>query len=119
MRAGRLGRDYRGGRCVGVSAMTAGQYGERTLRICDLWKRGCDAHQIAEIFGVQRPAVYKALRRGGLLPPYRHGERRKSPPRPELPQSEPNFTTRDPCPRCGIRRDLGCNHRPIERLASC
>lgn len=42
----------------------------RTRRMCDLFERKIPVATIATQFGVHPPAVYKALRRGGVLPVY-------------------------------------------------
>lgn len=74
---------------------------------------GAIVAQLAEAGGVQRPAIWRALRSGGLLPeklraPVRG---RKSP----TPAASETFqtaaaTSRDPCPRCEVRGDIGCRH---------
>jgi DNA-binding MarR family transcriptional regulator len=83
--------------------------------------------QLAAAEDVQRPAIWKRLRMGGVIPDYAprkdHGrgrpvgggrpgyterrrqsslEARSEPPRP--------IVDRDPCPRCGVRGDIGCGH---------
>jgi hypothetical protein len=109
---------------------------ERTSEMCALFSAGMKAKRIAELFGVQTPAVYKALRTGGVLPPYA----RRLPGGPGRPAGggEPGYTAnrlkrsadfiaereareplrpdvvpidRDPCFYCGARGDLGCKHR--------
>ena len=108
----------------------------RTARMCAAYKAGMPVREIANKFEVQNPAVWKALRRGGVLPPYQPSVRgrggrpkgggvsgytesrlkrsadsiaateAREPPRPDL---EP--VDRDPCFMCGIRADIGCKHR--------
>lgn len=94
-----------------------------TLRTCEIYTRsialGEDARdvveQLATWFNVKKPAIYKRLRQGGALPPYKHpggtgrnaaGIRRE---RKEIVLPPP-VPCRDPCPRCGVRRDIGCHH---------
>lgn len=99
--------------------------------MCEAYKRGEPVRVIAERFGVQNPAVYKALRRGGVLPPYqprKHGGKgrpvgggvkgyteqrlkrsadaiaRKEAKLPPLPTQQ--IVDRDPCFFCGARGDV-------------
>jgi len=107
----------------------------RCVRMCDAYRRGVPVKEIAADFGVQNPAVWKALRRGGVLPPYTPsttgtGGRPKGggipgytdtrlaksaahiarieASRPAIPDSR---VDRDPCFMCGVRGDIGCIHR--------
>lgn len=112
----------------------------RTRRICDLYReaieRGEDegsvVGELAAMHDILRPAIWKALRSGGVLPPYRtkreggdgrplgggvagFTERRATASagwkaRREASMPEPVF--RDPCPMCEVRADIGCRHRP-------
>lgn len=91
---------------------------------------------LASQFDVQRPAVRKALRSGGALPPW-NPKRTDGPGRPvgggeppdpaalerarvEKLQREQERLDRmrpapvEPCGRCGVRADVGCKHRPAE-----
>lgn len=43
----------------------------RTPEMCRMYRARVPVADIAAHFGVKRPAVYKALRRGGVLAPYR------------------------------------------------
>lgn len=75
--------------------------------------------QLAEAHGVQRPAIWRNLRSGGVIAPYKHRARRGP---VEIAQatkeaSVPDPVGRDPCPRCGVRGDIGCHHRKA-RLAA-
>ena len=109
---------------------------ERTREICRLYREGVKVPQIAARFGVLNPAIYKQLRAGGVLPPYRPslrggqgrpkgggtpgytaqrlarsagavaGREGRQPPPPGA------LVDRDPCSRCGTRGDLPCAHRP-------
>lgn len=92
--------------------MTAPGLSERTLRICKLYATGKhDIAALARQFGVQRPAIYKALRRGGVLPPYNRREFTPKPLRkPKVEPDESQYTQRDSCFYCGVRGDLGCAH---------
>lgn len=80
-----------------------------------MWRRRVPVCDIAAEFGVKRPAVYKALRSTGALPPY--GVSRSDPKAPPKPRSKRKpvidpalIVFRDPCPRCGVRGDIGCQH---------
>ncbi len=86
------------------------------LRVCRAYRRamqkGDDLSEfigrIAIREGVQRGAIWKRLRRGGLVPEYRLGvilHRRKKDIGPP-----PQRVERDPCFRCGVRADIGCRH---------
>lgn len=85
----------------------------RRAAMCALYGK-VPVREIARRFNVQSPAVFKALRAAGVLAPYR----RRGPgamvrgPRFEaigdVPESQ--YVSRDPCPRCGTRRDVGCAH---------
>ena len=66
---------------------------------------------LAEMRGVQRPAIWRNLRAGGVLPPYGVGRARGTKPRT---RTTPNYEDaprvhRDPCSRCGVRGDIGCS----------
>lgn len=111
----------------------------RTARMCKLYKAGVPVKEIAAEFGVQNPAVWKALRRGGVLPPYQPKTERGA-GRPvgggtagytakrleksaaaiaerEARESQKASSVvrvfdREPCPMCGTRKDFGCKHFP-------
>lgn len=101
--------------------------------VCDLYQKAEAAGedttpvigQLATMFGVQRPAIFKTLRRWGVLPPYGTAEPGKKGPRPKddkerrakmdayksrKVESLPPRVYRDPCWRCGTRADYGCHH---------
>lgn len=97
----------------------------RTERICELYKKAVSCGEdgsdvvgyLAAMEGVQRPAIYKRLRQGGLLPPYPSDQRPRR-YQPYIPRLErkvvhremPPRVYRDPCPRCGARGDVECGH---------
>lgn len=88
--------------------------------------------ELAAKHDVQRPAIWKSLRSGGVLAPYgskenggngrplgggcngystRRRERSIKTAEERRPEPSPEqFVDRDPCPRCGVRRDYGCSH---------
>lgn len=92
---------------------------QKRERICALFAAKVPVRAIAEQFGVQAPAIWRSLRRWGILPPYNRspgrGPARKR-PLPDVSGAEPNIADlpprveRDPCPRCGVRADVGCSH---------
>jgi IS30 family transposase len=86
----------------------------RTEQICLLHKAGLKAQEISERVGMTRQGVYKALRRGGVLPPYEGNpppRRSYKPRRDWIPQADlPPRLDRDPCVLCGVRGDIGCRH---------
>lgn len=69
----------------------------RADRMAAMFVKGAEPRDIAECFGVNPPAVWKALRRVGVLPEY---ERRKA-------------TARAPQPPSGERRRL------LDHFAEC
>jgi transposase len=89
--------------------MKAAEQEERRERIATMFRRGVAPMEIAQQYGVNAPAIYKVLRKTGDLPPYNHREARQrvSPVEPKVILSR---VDRDPCPRCGTRRDIGCVH---------
>jgi hypothetical protein len=95
---------------------------DATKRTCDEYSRqaamGGDPCEIVTalcvVHSVQRPAIWRRLRIGGVLPPYRarlvpRNARRSSLEIAREKDAGPRVD-RDPCPRCGVRRDYGCNH---------
>lgn len=75
--------------------------------------------RLAAASSVNRPAIFARLRHGGILPRCK-SERREHLPkvRRRVGQDEqrvlPPRTHRDPCPRCGVRADIGCSHAPCQ-----
>lgn len=90
----------------------ADRSGERGIAICAMWKRCNDVGVVADAFGVQRPAVWKALRKHNLMAPYKPSPKPRR-PRVLAKESYREFTPvdRDPCFRCGVRADIGCEHK--------
>lgn len=103
---------------------------EKVRRTCDIFERAVKAgadrsaivRELAIVEGVQRPAIWRRLRSGGVLPPYSPSGHSKSYLDKNLQcrkaaeqrmaarlalESAPRVD-RDPCPRCGVRRDVGC-----------
>lgn len=104
---------------------------QQTRSICAHYKaqRGSGDDQsvvianLAEMFGVLRPAIRRHLRLGGIdlsdnarnlgqadgkqddVPPSREAVRAF-----DRPSSIP--ASSEPCPRCGVRADVGCKHQP-------
>jgi len=96
-----------------------------TRETCELYEAAIAAGEaqesvigyLATKYDVQRPAIWKRLRAGGLIPEYgchvdgkpvgrtAAGIRRAEPVIPLAPPVD-----RDPCPRCGTRHDIGCRH---------
>lgn len=88
--------------------------------------------ELAALYDVQRPAIWKRLRDGGVIAPYaprqdggkgrpRGGgepgytvrRRERSIAVAQSRRTEPvadQFVSRDACPRCGVRADFGCKH---------
>ena len=71
---------------------------------------------IAAQEGVERPAIWRRLRAGGVLKAYQPGKplgpRQKRPKREEAGAAHNDMPRvyRDPCPRCGARGDYNCGH---------
>lgn len=108
--------------------------------ICEFFRRriregerpGTAVAELAARHDVQRPAIWKSLRKGGVIAPYaprqnggrgrpRGGgepgyseqRREKSMAYREAIRIEPRadqYVDRDPCERCGVRHDIGCKH---------
>ena len=114
-----------------------------TLADCQMYRKAVAAGEhpssivgeLAAMHGVQRPAIWRRLRSGGVLPPYvarvQNGRGRP------VGAGEPGYTNnrrkkavevaaqraaademlhfvdRDPCFLCGVRADLGCAHRRV------
>lgn len=99
-----------------AGCMTHRSNPERTAAIADAYlaaiRRGHERKDVigwvANSFGVGRQAIYKQLRHGGTLPPYKSGWRARGTVPPV--RQEPMRVDRDPCPRCGVRADIGCRH---------
>jgi DNA-binding MarR family transcriptional regulator len=111
---------------------------EETRKICERFRDALAAGktsneavgELAALNDVQRPAIWKRLRAGGVIAPYAqqqsggkgrpigggeygYTERRRGRSLAEAARHEPRqdqFVDRDPCPRCGVRGDLGCRH---------
>jgi hypothetical protein len=92
-----------------------------TARCCEIYLTAVAAGedttavvgQLATWFDVQRPAIWKRLRRGGAVPAYKTLQvRQKRRTKSEVFQAraEAPRVDRDPCPRCGVRGDLPCKH---------
>jgi hypothetical protein len=96
---------------------------QRRERVCKMFADKVPVKDIAEVFGVQPPAIWRALRRYGILPPYQRRTDGGRGPRPKRRMDDisgaasniddfdlPPRVERDPCPRCGVRADIGCQH---------
>lgn len=86
---------------------------DRDAEIARQFQYGLSPSELATLFGVQPPAICKALRRQGI----RIAPARGPNPKPRRTQAEiraatvPAVVDREPCPSCGIRADIGCRHR--------
>lgn len=99
--------------------------GERALAIAADYGRKMPIGMIAEKYDIQRPAVWKALRRAGVLAPYQPRDGAAAKPKPSPPQPIRKMSpddiarrvvSRDPCRRCGVRGDIGCIHQPLTEV---
>ena len=88
--------------------------------------KGWPVVQIAAHFEVQKPAIWNAFRRERYFTPAMKEGRKRSVRanfggnnggRPRVYDSPPRYTeprivpdNREPCPRCGIRGEIGCKH---------
>lgn len=114
----------------------------RTLDMCAQYERRMAAGEdrakiiadLAAQHDVQRPAIWKVLRAGGAVSPYKRrkagGQGRpvgggtpgwteernkravKAASRAEQVVEAARKATAEPCGRCGTRADLGCRHQP-------
>lgn len=126
----------RGGKRPGAGSVIS----EETKAICQAYEAlvasgGDVAAFVGEwsaALGIQRPAVWKRLRNGGAIAAYQ--PRREGGKGRPLGGGVPGYTAqrnekalaaaeardatakkaprvhRDPCPRCGVRSDIGCEH---------
>lgn len=63
--------------------------------------------------------ILKRLRKGGVLSPYRASYSLRGLRRIDTPPVDPSRRVeRDPCPRCGIRGDIGCKHGRVSGLTN-
>lgn len=91
----------------------------KTIATCEAYRRAINAgegtveavSQLARMHNVNNPAIYKRLRSGGVLPPYRTARPRVYNRAPEKPVNTPEPVNRDPCPYCNVRADIGCRHQ--------
>lgn len=78
-----------------------------------MWRQGYSRNRIAQDVHVSYATIEKWLREAGLISDEGDIVRRLGSstrgPHPVV------RVTRDPCPRCGVRADLGCKHRPAEQ----
>jgi hypothetical protein len=102
-----------------MQVVSRAEIAERDQRIFAMFREGRDAGAISQVVGVARCSVWRALRRGGLMPPY--NVRKPRAPRNRRARAleiiaeqnaliETLRVSRDPCPRCGVRQDFGCAH---------
>jgi hypothetical protein len=112
---------------------------DKIRRTCDLFSRAIAAGedrsdvvgQLAAADGVERPAIWRRLRTGGVLPPYKTARTKEysasyaDKNRREIASAKLRAqlkasleatprASRDPCPRCGTRGDVGCSHHRAE-----
>lgn len=95
-----------------------------TLKTCEIYQQAVASGEepsdvvgyLAEWYNVQRPAIWRRLRAGGVLPGYRSKNvqrfqrpRRKHSDIRDEKMAAPRVD-RDACPRCGVRADIGCKH---------
>lgn len=91
----------------------------RNEQIVRAAQAGATPAELASIYGVQPPAICKVLRRHGIhLSTPRGSPAAKAPVRERRTMAEkreqaPAPVDRDPCPRCGVRGDIGCSHRRV------
>jgi hypothetical protein len=86
--------------------------------ICQLYREGVDVADLSARYGVNRPAILRALHLGGAREIQKAAGGRKRgrkagraiDPVVVAANSAPIFVSRDPCPRCAIRADIGCAH---------
>lgn len=98
-----------------------------TARTCEMYRRAISSDEepsdivgyLAQMDGVQRPAIWRRLRTGGVLPPYNNDRTRVGRKAAGISPATagridertlPPRVDRDPCERCGTRHDIGCHH---------
>jgi len=101
---------------------------EKTFQICQAYKHAIDAGEdkgavigfLAQLHGVGRPAIWRQLRAGGVLPPYNQREEGGRGPKRKMAHGrvwsgpkdiDPSqYVERTACEFCGVRTDIGCRH---------
>lgn len=99
-----------------------------TIRTCEIYTKAIAGGEEPRVvigylaceYGVNRPEIWRRLRSGGVLPGYHRRENMgrkaaglmKASLRQERLEPPSAPVNRDPCPRCGVRRDIGCEHTP-------
>lgn len=88
-----------------------------------LYATGLKLKEIAERMGVQRPCITRRLQKAGILPPPKKtglGGRLRLyvSTAADNDDTPPPIVSRDPCPRCAVRADIGCRHRPSNGITS-
>jgi hypothetical protein len=102
-----------------MTAMTLRERRARAELAGEMFRGGASRREIAEQLGLKIDSIGRTLRAVGALPPMGKGPKQKrvcSDGMEKLLKAPP-VIERDPCPRCGVRRDIGCNHRPVASLA--
>lgn len=75
--------------------------------ICTAYQAGEQSKDIAKRWNISPAAIYNYLYRAGV-PIRSHGTRLMA----STPlENQPPRVSRDPCPYCGVRGDIGCRHR--------
>jgi hypothetical protein len=105
------------------------QSSEQCATICRIYQRAVAAGEdksdvVGELsaqYGVQRPAIWRALRRGGLLADYvkrvtKQPEHKAKPvllttqEKRDALEARPRVES-EPCFLCGVRPDVSCRHK--------
>jgi hypothetical protein len=103
----------------------SGHITQATRDTCDIYRDAIAAGEaqasiikhLASQYDVQRPAIWKRLRAGGLIPDYGVSDGKPvgrlaggvMVDREKRPNAPPPVF-RDPCQRCGARGDYSCGH---------
>ena len=91
-----------------------------------LVKQGVPIDEVAGKFGVQRQTIYGIIRSKGVPTGVRaqmrneriagetdrHVRERVFAHRFSGDLADDRYVRRDPCPKCGVRGDIGCKHNP-------
>jgi len=74
--------------------------------ICKAYIAGESISDIAARWDITRAAIYHHLYKSGVLLRYKKTD--KYGVKPE--DCKGTWVHRDPCPKCGVRQDIGCGH---------
>lgn len=98
---------------MAVRTTDAGWHPHELEQLVALWEAGHTGAYIAGKLGKTRCSVLGKVRRLGLVRKAKAEPSNVTPLRPGPIVTAPVVETvnREPCPRCGVRGDVGCSHK--------